>query len=301
MILAAGFGTRLLPHTRLRPKPLFPLLGRPLLLVIIERLQAIGCSRIVVNCHYLAEQIEAAVAGYGVIVQKEESVLGTGGGLRRAMQYFSDDPVLVVNGDIYHTIDMAALYQYHRQQGNRVTLAMHDFPRFNTVYCDGKRVCHFARQGANDENQLTKLAYTGVQVIDPQIVEGLCPDSFSCIINHYKNLLTEGEGLCCFRADGTPEFFWTDIGTPADYLALHGKILQGKAPCWPELQGGDTPFAVAGDVDLRGCAMRQWAVVGSGVRFGDGCSVTRSVLWDDVQIADGTELTDTLVSGVENG
>ncbi len=301
MILAAGFGTRLLPHTRLRPKPLFPLLGRPLLLVIIERLQAIGCNRIVVNCHYLAEQIEAAVAGYDVIVQQEETVLGTGGGLRRAMRHFSDDPVLVVNGDIYHTIDMAALYRYHQQQGNRATLAMHDCPRFNTVYCDGKRVCHFVQQGADDKNQLTKLAYTGVQVIDPQILAGLCPDSFSCIISHYTNLLAEGESLCCFRADSRPGFFWTDIGTPQDYLVLHGKLLQGEAPCWPELQRADLPFVVAADVELHGCSLRQWAVVGSGVRFGNGCAVTRSVLWDNMQVPDGVELIDTIVSGVENG
>ncbi len=86
MILAAGFGTRLLPHTLLRPKPLFPLLNHPLLLLTIRRLQHAGCDHIVVNCHHLRAQIVAALAGLpGVTVLEEETILGTGGGLRGAL------------------------------------------------------------------------------------------------------------------------------------------------------------------------------------------------------------------------
>ncbi len=133
MILAAGFGTRLLPHTKIRPKPLFPVINTPLLLLTIDRLKHFGFSRIVVNCHYLREQIVQAVAEIpGVIVQEEEKILGTGGGLRQALTSLDEGPLLVTNGDIYHTIDLGQLYMYHGERGNAVTMAMHDYPRFNT-------------------------------------------------------------------------------------------------------------------------------------------------------------------------
>ncbi len=313
MILAAGFGTRLLPHTRLTPKPLFPLLGKPLLLLTIEHLLGYGFTKIVVNCHHLAERIEAAVAPYaasGVIVQREEKVLGTGGGLRRAMQYFTDDPVLITNGDIYHTIDLLRLYHYHLRQKKRVTLAMHDCPRFNTVFCDGDSVCHFAGEGGRetDAKNLVKLAYTGVQIIEPSVLDGICPESFSCIISHYKKLLEQGEKLGCFRVDDLPDFFWTDIGTPQDYLQLHGDLLQKKIPCWPEIEKEDSPFLIADDVAIdvetgdkaMEVTMKDWAVIGKGVSLGAGSSVCRSVIWDGMQLAAGAKLEDCLLSGAEN-
>lgn len=120
MILAAGFGTRLLPYTLSRPKPLFPILNQPLLLLTIRRLQQAGCDHIVVNCHHLREQIVAALHGIpGVVVQEEVVILGTGGGLRKARALFRDEPVLVTNGDIYHTVDYRRLYRHHQETTRR--------------------------------------------------------------------------------------------------------------------------------------------------------------------------------------
>ena len=118
MILAAGLGTRLLPHTLIRPKPLFPVLNQPLLLATIRRLQNLGFDHIVVNCHHLRQQVATALNGIaGVILQEEEVILGTGGGLRRALNLFRDEPLLVSNGDIYHTIDFLRLYNEHKKSG----------------------------------------------------------------------------------------------------------------------------------------------------------------------------------------
>ncbi len=106
MILAAGFGTRLQPYSNLRPKPLFPLLNTPLLLLTIQRLQDAGFDHIVVNCHHLKDQIRSLLAGIpGVFLQEETMIMGTGGGLRLAIDLLKDEPLLVSNGDIYHTVD----------------------------------------------------------------------------------------------------------------------------------------------------------------------------------------------------
>ncbi len=102
MILAAGFGTRLQPYSLIRPKPLFPVLNRPLLLATIDRLKNAGFSLIVVNCHHLRQQIVSAVKDIpGVIVQEEPLILGTGGGLALAARNLNNEPLLVTNGDMF--------------------------------------------------------------------------------------------------------------------------------------------------------------------------------------------------------
>ena len=127
MILAAGFGTRLLPYTLKRPKPLFPVLDRPLLHLTFSRIRKAGFAEIIVNCHHLRHQIRQALRHEtGCIIQEEEKVLGTGGGLHMALPHFNGKPALVVNGDIYHTIDYREVYQHHCASGADITLVLHE-------------------------------------------------------------------------------------------------------------------------------------------------------------------------------
>ena len=126
MILAAGYGTRLHPYTEHRPKPLFPLLNIPLLQLTIKRLQRAGFDHIVVNCHHLKERVTEILSTIpGVILQEETRILGTGGGLRYAYDKLLDEPLLITNGDIYHTIDFLQLYEKHLQSNCPVSLALH--------------------------------------------------------------------------------------------------------------------------------------------------------------------------------
>ena len=99
ILLAAGYGTRLRPYTDLRAKPLFPVANRPLLDRLLDQLHAAGAVPILVNCHHLADQVEAALGRRPeVLVQRETEILGTGGSLRLAIDRMDNDPVLVVNG-----------------------------------------------------------------------------------------------------------------------------------------------------------------------------------------------------------
>lgn len=289
MILAAGLGTRLLPHTLIRPKPLFPILNQPLLLITIKRLQNLGFDRIVVNCHHLREKIVAALNGLtGVIVQEEEVILGTGGGLRRALRHLRDEPLLVTNGDIYHTVDVLELYRHHLAGGNPVTLAMHDYPRFNGVVVKAGKVAGFDSRG-----EFSKLAFTGLHVVDPVILAEIGDHGFSCIIDHYRTLLARGAVIDCYRTDGC---YWTDMGTPEDYLALHHGLLTETIPCWQEVGPVRRPYCIdkraklPAQIELSG-----WACIGD-ARIENGSHLERVVVWDDVSVAGGSRLVDVIVS-----
>ena len=292
MILAAGFGTRLLPYTRVRPKPLFPILNQPLLLLTIQRLQQAGCDHIVVNCHYLREQIVCALQGIpGVVVQEETTVLGTGGGLRLALDQFRDEPVLVTNGDIYHTIDYQRLYPYHTRQGAPVTMAMHDFPRFNTVAVRDGRVCSFDDRTDRVKGEL--LAFTGLHVLEPEVLDAIPIDEEYSIIDRYRHLLQQGQPIAAMRVD---DCFWTDMGTVEDYLALHAGLLTGKIPVWPELVWlTKSSFLVVDQEKMgSGLVLRDWACVGDAV-IGKNTHLQRSVVWDEATIAEGCRIVDQLV------
>jgi len=291
MILAAGFGTRLQPHSLVRPKPLFPVLNQPLLLLTVKRLQNMGFDRIVVNCHHLREQIVAALDGIGgVIIQEEETLLGTGGGLRRALKHFDDDPLLVTNGDIYHTLDYKIFYQFHKRHGFPVTLALHNHHRFNTVMVKEGKVVSF-----DDRSKPPLLAFTGIHLIDPRVLEGIKESSYSCVIDHYRRLIDDGVEIACYRAD---DCFWTDMGSPADYLRLHEGLLKNMIPLWPEAEPVQGPLLVDRGTRLSSSVeLSDWVCVGEGVRIGEGSSLERAIVWDGCSIPAGSTLVDEIVSG----
>jgi len=289
MILAAGFGTRLLPHTLLRPKPLFPILNTPLLQLTIEHLQHIGCDHIIVNCHHLAQQVIDLLDGVpGIRLLFEESILGTGGGLRNALPMLRDEPLLVTNGDIYHTFDLRRLYDTHAAAGTPVSLVMHDFPRFNTVRTDNGKISGFA--GTTGEGL---RAFTGIHVIDPAILEDIAPGRYSCILDRYRQLLADGIELAAAEMDG----YWTDMGTPADYLQLHGGLLTGAVPRWPILGGMAGATCLCGSQAVVADDLRclDWCCLGD-VEVGRDVQLERVVAWDGVRIAAGSRLADVLLS-----
>ena len=289
MILAAGFGTRLLPHTLIRPKPLFPILNQPLLLLTIKKLQALGFDHILVNCHHLRQHIVDALDGLpGVMIQEEEIILGTAGGLRMALEHLRDEPLLVSNGDIYHTVDLLGLYRHHVANQNPVTLAMHNHPRFNNVMVKDGKVASF-----DNRVEFSQLAFTGLHVIEPAVLQDLEANTFSCIIDHYRKILREGQVIDCYRVD---DCFWTDMGTVEDYLALHQGLLTDTIPCWQEIGPVRKPYCIAQRAKLPAqVELSDWACIGE-AHIENGTYLERVVVWDDVSVPSGSRLSDMIVS-----
>jgi mannose-1-phosphate guanylyltransferase len=279
ILLAAGYGTRLRPFSNFRPKPLFPVVNRPLLHLWLDQLQSCNCSPILVNCHHLAAQIEAALAPWPrVLVQYEPEILGTGGSLRQALHRLGDEPVLVMNGDLFHRIDLEQLYHRHLLSPNDVTLAMHDYPRFNTVGVAGDRIRTF---GATEGK---RLAFTGIHVIDPEVIEMIPEHCFHHIIDLYQELAGRGR-VGYVRVDGSR---WHDIGTPDDYLRLHGELLAQEPVQWVI----DPTARIGSNVQLEG-----WGCIGAGARIADGVSLCRCVIWEGAEVAAGSICKDAIISG----
>ncbi|MFC1523764.1 sugar phosphate nucleotidyltransferase [Thermodesulfobacteriota bacterium] len=288
MMFAAGFGSRLKPYSLSRPKPLFPVLDKPLILHVLDQLHDAGFQSIVANVHHLYEQIVRIVRGFGDIqLLVEQEILGTGGGLRAAMSCFDEDPVLIVNSDVYHDFDLAGLYESHCRSEAEITLVFHDYPRFNTVMVESGKVTGFSPD-PNDAGKSSLLAFTGIHIINPAVIRQIPPESFCNIIDFYTSWLGKGRTI---RAEIVTQRYWCDIGTIRDYLGLHSDLL-AKNPG----TGTREQIYIGEGVKLgKGVVMRDWVCVGSGVRIGDNVDLSRVVVWDGADIPSGTKAFDTLL------
>jgi len=298
MILAAGLGTRLLPYTSKRPKPLFPILDKPLLRLTISRLKQAGATEIIVNAHHLRQQIKKNLLDEAsVVVQEEEQILGTGGGLRLALPNLGQDPVLVVNGDIYHSIDYREVYRSHIEAKADVSLVLQDYPRFNNVAVeDTLRIAGFSRTGGSSGKQADFLAFTGIHVINPEVLRAIPPDTPYCIIDCYRNLLQQGGTIRAYMAAA---HFWTDMGTQADYLKLHADLLEQRVPVYPELveTAAGAPFAGAENASLgKNVKLLDWVCIGHGAKIEAGATLQRTVVWDGARVPAGSIIKDAIVT-----
>ncbi len=140
-ILAAGLGERLRPLTDHIPKPLIPILGKPVLQSILEKVSTLPVNKIGINIHHKKELIDNWInqADFGKIIElfPEDSILGTGGALKNAEAFLSSNTFLVHNSDILSEIDLEKLLESHFSSENMVTLAVHDYPEFNNLAIDG--------------------------------------------------------------------------------------------------------------------------------------------------------------------
>jgi len=292
MVLAAGLGTRLRPYSLKRPKPLFPVLDTPLLTHTLAQLRRSGAEEIVVNAHHLREQIKSMLHGLGdVHVQMEDLELGTGGGLRLAQRHFGQAPFLAVNGDIVHDLDLPAVYRSHCSSGADVTMVLHDCPRFSNVRVDdGGRILGFSGPAGEGERL---LAFTGVQVVNPAVLSLIPEGVFYNILDCYADLLKGGGAIQALVVSG---HFWTDMGTPADYLKLHEDILlKGRLPEF--FSSHDKPFCLGKDAALEaGVSLQDWVSIGHGATIGEGASLTRVVVWDGARVAPGSIMADCIIS-----
>jgi NDP-sugar pyrophosphorylase family protein len=228
MVLAAGLGTRLRPLTDSRPKALAEIAGRTLLDITLARLRTFGITDVIINVHHLADQVVAYLKannnfGMHIELSREDVLLDTGGGLKKAAWFLQDhEPFILHNVDVVSDIDLSKMLRFHVQQGALATLAVEDRKTSRLLLFDEKaELCgrRFAREAkdeiARTSKKLVPLAFAGIHVISPRLLPMLTEDGVFSIIPAYLRLAGNGEKIAAFRAD---RFYWRDLGT-AESLA----------------------------------------------------------------------------------
>jgi NDP-sugar pyrophosphorylase family protein len=240
MILAAGLGTRLRPLTDDRPKALVTVAGRTLLEIALCRLRSFGVREVIVNAHHYAEMIAKYLKandnfGMRIEVSREEELLETGGGLKKAAHFFREnlqEPFILHNVDVVSTIDLGRMMRFHAEEGALATLAVQDRESSRYLLFDEQeRLCgrRAGRDGeaewARPAHEAQALGFCGVHVLSPQIFAKMKDEGAFSIIDTYMSLATEGEKIVAFRAD---EYYWRDLGRPENVKQAERDVESGK-------------------------------------------------------------------------
>jgi N-acetyl-alpha-D-muramate 1-phosphate uridylyltransferase len=223
MILAAGMGRRLGKITESIPKALVDINGKSALQNAVEKCTSSGFDDIIINVHHLADMVEAEVQklrdiGFRLSVSDERSkLLETGGGLFKAKDFFDKNPFLLYNADIITDIDLSAMYEFHRKMKGLATLAVRNrmadrhFLINSTGLVKGwsNKATGEKRVAADNNEQLTEIAFSGIHIIDPVIFDSMSEGAYS-MTDLYLTLVNS-HNICTYRYDGG---YWGDIGTP---------------------------------------------------------------------------------------
>jgi NDP-sugar pyrophosphorylase family protein len=235
MILAAGLGTRLRPLTDDRPKALVEIAGRTLLEITLARLRDVGIHEAIINVHHFADMILEYLEahenfGMRIEISREEALLDTGGGLKKAAHFFLEDsvqtsePFILHNVDVLSTIDLRRMVQFHTQNQALATLAVQDRETVRYLLFDDQLQLCGRRNGRDGNSQFVRplanaqpLAFSGIHVISPRLLDMMSEEGAFSVITSYLRLAAQGEKILAFRAD---EYYWRDLGRPENVLQV---------------------------------------------------------------------------------
>ena len=318
VIMAGGEGTRLRPLTSNAPKPMMPLANRPMMEHIVDLLRRHGIEEIVVTVAFMANAIrtyfgDGSEYGVRMVYATEETPLGTAGSVRNAMEEL-DETFLVISGDVLTDIDLGAIVEAHQRAGALATIGLvrvENPLEYGIVITD---------EVGNIERFLEKPTWgqvfsdtinSGIYVLEPRIFDWIAPDvSVDFSSDVFPRVLAGGEKVIGSVAEG----YWEDVGTLEAYVRAHKDILDGRvkvaingfqvadgvwvgegAEVHPEavLTG---PAIIGDNCNLDpGVQLREYCVLGTGVRVRRDCELERTVVHDNAYLGEGVRLRGAVI------
>ncbi len=314
MILAAGVGSRLDPLTRNVPKPLVPILNRPVMEYLIELLKKHGFNEIMVNLHYLADHIESYFGDgskWGVRIEwsREDKLWGDAGSLKRVEKFFQDDTFLVIGGDDLTDMDLTKLVKTHKDKKALATIALSivdDPSEYGIVLMNEEsRITRFLEK-PKGEVIFSNTANTGVYVFEPNILE-LIPHNVFYLFGKQVFPLLLDQHMPLFGH--LTAAYWKDVGNLQVYQQTHKDVLAGRVDIamnfkevrkyvWmgenvtvdPTAEIG-YPVAIGNNVTIKAHArVLENTVIGDNCAVEEHAVVQDSILWNGAVIRPGTHL-----------
>jgi mannose-1-phosphate guanylyltransferase len=295
MVLAAGLGTRLRPLTFEIPKPMVPVLDRPVMAHIVGLLERQGFDELIANLHYFPEAIKGYFGDRLTWVYEEE-LLGTAGGVRNVRDFFGDDPVVVVSGDALTDMDLNGLVERHRSAGGIATLTVkqvEDTREYGVVIHDADGRIQGFQEKPDPAEALSNLGNCGIYCFSPEIFDYFPERDFVDWAQDVFPVLLENDVPFYVHAI---EDYWNDVGSldelrQGTFDALEGKlrieVSPGDAP--EHVKVIDGPVWVGQDCEFGdGVRLMGAVVVGDDARVGEGSSLRDSIVFPGTEIQPGT-------------
>jgi len=298
ILLAGGKGTRLRPLTLHTPKPIVPIFDRPFLSYQIGLLKQVPeIDEVILSLNYQPRRLEEAFgdgSGLGIRLRYvvEPSPLGTGGAIKYAAKGV-DDTIVVFNGDVMTSVDVAAVVAQHRARKAKATIVLTpvDNPSaYGLVETDADgNVRRFLEKPSPDEITCDTIN-AGIYVLEPETFDRIPKNTpYSIERGYFPSLVERNETFVAWIERG----YWIDIGTPEKYRDVHRDIFAGRCPLGPDGIASGAPV-VAPDARIEDgavlegpCFIDAGVVVKAGARIGPYTVLGKSVLVEEDAKVDG--------------
>jgi len=318
VVLAGGEGTRLLPLTYRRPKPLMPIAGRPCIDYVLRSLVSSGIHEIIITTSYLSDTLIKTIAddldyNASILYSFEANPAGTAGAVRRVAN-FVDETFVVAMGDILCDADFRALYEFHKRKGGVATIALtevDDPTQYGIVGLDDSRIRKFKEKPPKEE-AFSRLANAGIYVLEPEVLDFVpANEKFDFSKDLFPKLLSKGLAVYGSRLEGV----WMDIGRPHDLwkasmeivrregrpLRRPGVTSEGPVIVDPEatLHAGTTllgPCYVGPKAVLSAGSILDNACLYESVRVDPQAVVRNSIVLEGSAVGPNAEILDSVVS-----
>lgn len=317
-ILAAGVGNRLRPLTLKLPKPMIPLVNKPVIAHTLDNLKKHNINSVVMNLHFMADIISSYFGdghniGMEINYSKEENLLGTAGGLKKCKKYF-DSTFIVLSGDNLCDIDITSVIEFHKRKKSLATMVLKEVDakyEYGIAISDKyNRITSFVEK-PTWSSVFSNTVNTGIYVFEPEIFKYI-PDGFYDFGKDlWPKLLKMKKNIYSYLMNG----YWTDIGSLSEYqngtkAALDGIVrinIDGKPLKKTDVIVGkntiiDKTAKFIGKIVIgKNCNIGKnvfidnGTVIGNNVTIKDGSIIKESIIWDNVIIGKNVSLNSTIV------
>jgi len=316
VVMAGGFGTRIQPLTNSRPKPMLPIINRPMMEHTMMKLRDEGITDFIVLLYFKPEIIkdyfeDGSKFGINIEYVVPDNDYGTAGAVKLAQDLIGDENFVIISGDLVTDYDFKEIFKHHKKKRSKLTITLTsvDNPlQFGVVIAnEDDRIEKFLEKPSWGE-VFSDTINTGIYVIEPEILDHIPKDkNFDFGKDLFPHLMQEGIALTSYNITG----YWRDVGNPESYREVYEDILSGKIDIEPDGISYERPdgvliceeeYFLCESVEVIGkviigknvtigkdCKLNN-VVIGDNVDIGDNCKIRNSVFWNDVKVDRGAEL-----------
>ena len=317
-ILAAGIGNRLRPLTLKLPKPMIPLVNKPVIAHTLDNLKKHNITSVVMNLHFMADSISnyfgnGRSIGMEINYSKEENLLGTAGGLKKCKKYF-DSTFVVMSGDNLCDVDITSVIEFHKRKKSLSTMVLKEVDakyEYGIAISDKhNRITNFVEK-PTWSSVFSNTVNTGIYVFEPEIFKYIPEGFYDFGKNLWPKLLKMKKNIYSYVMNG----YWTDIGSISEYqngtkAALEGIVrinIDGKPLKRTDVIVGKntvidkTAKLIGKAVIGKNCIIGKnvfidnGTVIGNNVVIKDGAIIKDSIIWDNAIIGKNVSLNSTIV------
>lgn len=294
MIMAAGVGSRLMPLTAEVPKPMVPIVNKPVMKYCLELLKSHKVTEIIANTHYKAEEItgyfgDGKKLGINMQYSYEEQLLGTAGGVKNN-RWFLDETFAIVSGDALTNINLTEMHKFHKEKGALATLALtpvEDVSQYGVVVMDDNNKITAFQEKPKKAEALSNMVNTGIYIFEPEIFEYIPEGVYDFGKELFPKLARNKGEIYGFVTHD----YWCDVGSLEVYKQANWDVLSGKFT-----MVGLENNRIVNPVDMDTSAqVLGHSVIGCSCYIANNAILKDTIIWDNCLIKDKVVIDNAII------